>query len=121
MAKFNAHEPTRALRQRVLDLAQAGIPKYLIAKIVELDEETLCKHYGKELDTAIPEAVTRIAKVVAIQAEEGCAKSQALYLKTQGARYGFVEKQVIESVDGEETLALREKVAELEAQYSKDY
>ena len=95
----NSHKPNGDLRQRVTDLSQAGIPKYLIAKIIELDEDTLTKYYSKELETAIPEAVGRIAKVVAIQAMEGCPKSQALYLKTQGAKYGFVEKQVIETVE----------------------
>lgn len=121
MAINNQHEPTPELRQRIIDLAQAGIPKYLIAKIVKIDDETLTKHYEYELETAIPEAVGRIAKVVAIQAQEGDAKAQALYLKTQGARYGFVEKQVVESVSSDDTLALKAKIAELESKFTRDY
>lgn len=117
----NDHIPTPDLRQRVIDLAQAGIPKYLIAKIVKIDDETLTKHYAYELETAIPEAVGRIAKVVAIQALGGDSKAQALYLKTQGAKYGFVEKQVVEQVSSDDTLALKAKIAELEAKYAKDY
>jgi hypothetical protein len=121
MAMYDSHEPTAELKQRVIDLAQAGIPKYLIAKIIQIDDETLSKHYAYELDTAIPEAVARIAKVVAIQALEGDPKSQALYLKTQGAKYGFVEKQVVEQVSSEETNALKEKVKELEGKFVRDY
>lgn len=117
----NDHIPTPELRQRVTDLAQAGIPQYMIAKIIKIDDETLAKHYRYDIDTAIPVAVGKIGKIVAIQASEGCTKSQALYLKTQGAKYGFVEKQVIEAVIGEETQALRLKVQELEGKYLKDY
>jgi hypothetical protein len=117
----NTHKPTDQLRQRVTDLAMAGIPVYLIAKIVRLDDETLTKHYDYELSTAQAEAVQRIAKVVAVQAENGNEKSQALYLKTIGAKFGFVEKQIVENVSGEDTQALKQKVQELEQKYSRDY
>ena len=117
----NSHVPTPALRQRVVDLATAGIPKYLIAKIIKIDDETLTKHYESELETALPEAVARIGKVVAMQALEGDPKAQALYLKTQGARYGWVEKQVIETVGGEDTRELQQKVKELEDKYKREY
>ncbi len=117
----NKHEPTPELRQRVTDLAMAGIPVYLIAKIIKLDDETVTKHYDYELSCAQPEAVQRIAKVVAIQAEQGDSKAQALYLKTQGAKYGWVEKQVIETKSAEDTQELKAKIKELESKHERDY
>ena len=56
----NTHKPTPELRQRITDLAIAGIPVYLIAKIVKLDDETVTKHYDYELSCSQAEAVQRI-------------------------------------------------------------
>ena len=117
----NKHEPTEVLRQRVIDLATAGIPQYLIAKIIKVDKETLTKHYELELETAQPEAVERISKTVYTQAVEGDPKAQALYLKTQGAKYGWVEKQIVETVSIDETQALKDKIKELENKFERDY
>ncbi len=117
----NTHKPTDALRTRVKDLAIAGIPVYLIAKIVKLDDETVTKHYEYELSCSQAEAVQRIAKVVAVQAEQGDPKAQALYLKTQGAKFGWVEKQVIENKAADETKELKDKLNELEAKFERDY
>lgn len=121
MAMCNEHIPTVQSRQRVSDLAVAGIPKYLIAKIIKIDDETLTKHYDYELSCAQSEAVERISKVVAIQAESGDPRAQALYLKTQGAKFGWVEKQVVETTDAEETKEIKDKLAELEAKFERDY
>lgn len=117
----NTHKPTPELRQRVTDLATAGIPVYLIAKIIKLDDETLTKHYDYELSCAQPQAVERIAKVVAIQAEAGDPKAQALYLKTQGAKFGWVEKQIVETKNADDTKELKDKIKELEAKHERDY
>jgi hypothetical protein len=121
MSNPNEHNPTYSLKVRIKDLAVAGIPLYLIARIVELDDDTVKRHYKRELDCAEPEQVERISKIVAIQAENGNEKSQALYLKTKGAKYGWVEKQVVETVSAEDTQELREKIAALEEKYCKDY
>ena len=117
----NRHEPTEELKTRIRDLAVAGIPVYLIAKVVKLDDETLTKHYEYELSCSQAEAVQRIAKVVALQAEDGDPKAQALYLKTQGAKFGWIEKQVVETVSADETKELKDKVAALEGKFDKDY
>lgn len=117
----NTHKPTDELRTRVKDLAVAGIPVYLIAKIVKLDDETLTKHYDYELSCAQADMVNRIAKVVAIQAEQGDPKAQALYLKTQGAKYGWVEKQIVETKNADDTKELKDKIKELEAKHERDY
>jgi len=117
----NTHVPTPELRQRITDLAIAGIPVYLISKIVKLDDETITKHYDYELSCSQPQAVTRIAKVVALQAEAGDPKAQALYLKTQGAKFGWVEKQIVETKNTDETKDLKDKIKELEAKHERDY
>ncbi len=121
MVMHNTHQITKELRQRVCDLVMVGTPKYLIAEVLEIDDETLTKHYAKELATAKTVAIERIGKTVYQQALDGNEKSQTLYLKTQGASHGWVEKQVVENVANTETIELRDKIAALEERYSKDY
>jgi len=121
MVMHNTHQPTDEIRTRISDLACAGIPLHLIADIVDLNDDTIRKYYRKELDTSQALVVDRIAKVVTLQALSGNEKSQALYLKTQGAKFGFVEKQVVEQISNNETQELREQIAALEDKYSKDY
>ena len=65
--------------------------------------------------------VERISNVVAVQAQNGNEKSQALYLKTQAAKFGWVEKQIIEQTDSKDTQELRDKIAELEQVNQRDY
>jgi len=115
------HVASLRLKQRVADLARAGTPKHLIARIIDIDEETLNKHYAYQLTCSKSEAIEQISNTVFNQAINGNEKSQALYLKTQGSGQGWVEKQVVENVSGEETLALKEKIAELEGKYVRDY
>jgi hypothetical protein len=121
MAMCNEHQPTELLRIRVKDLAVAGIPHHVIAKIIRMDPETLRNHYSYELETGLATTVGDISRMVAMQALEGNEKSQALLLKTQGAKYGWVEKQVVENVNSEETQEMKEKIAALEGKYNKDY
>jgi hypothetical protein len=122
MGNFNnEHEPTQAIRDRVIDLVRSGAPVYIMAEILDMDEATLKKYYGKELKTAKTEAIERIGKTVYQLALEGDPKAYALYLKTQGASHGWVEKQVVETVNSDETLALKEKVKELEGKFTRDY
>ena len=115
------HEPTHCSRVRVATLAQSGIPLYLIAEMMDLDEDTINKYYSKELKTSKADMIARIGETVARQALEGSEKSQALYLKTQGAQYGWVEKQVVENVGNSETAELKARIAELEKASEKDY
>jgi hypothetical protein len=121
MTLSNEHVPTKELRQRIKDLSLAGTPKYLIAKVVRLDDETITKHYDYELSCAKTEAVEAIAKTVYVQALNGNEKSQALYLKTQGASHGWVEKQVIETNSDADTKELKDRIAKLEGQHERDY
>lgn len=117
----NTHVPTESLRQRVCDLVMSGAPIHIICDIIGIDDDTLRKHYKFELATAKAVAIERIGKTVYQQALGGNEKSQALYLKTQGATQGWVEKQVIETNGADETKELRDKVAELAAKFERDY
>lgn len=121
MVMHNTHQPTDELRQRISDLVMSGAPIHIICEIIGISDETLRKYYNYELTTAKTIAIERIGKVVYHQALEGNEKSQALYLKTQGASHGWVEKQIVENIGGEDTQALNEKVKELEKQHEKDY
>lgn len=117
----NAHKPTPALRQRVCDLVMSGAPVHIICEIIEIDDDTLRKHYRKEIATAKTVAIERIGKTVYQQALEGDSKAQALYLKTQGSSHGWVEKQVVENVNSDDTQALKVKIKELEDKFQRDY
>lgn len=119
---FNEHFPDEITRAQVQSLATAGIPHALIAEIVELSEDTLNKHYKKELKFSTPIAVARIAGTLYQQALNGDTKAAVQYLKMKGAQYGWVEKQVVEvTADTKETKELEQRVLELEAQHVRDY
>lgn len=121
MVMHNTHQVTPELRQRVCDLVMSGAPQHIICEIIDIDDETLRKHYGKELKTAKTVAIERIGKTVYQQALAGDGKAQALYLKTQGSSQGWVEKQVVETVNADETKELRDKIKDLESQFTRDY
>jgi hypothetical protein len=121
MVMSNEHIPNDSLRQRVCDLVMSGAPKYIIAEIIGIDDETLTKHYKFELSTAKAIAIERIGKTVYQQALDGDSKAQALYLKTQGASQGWIEKQVIETTTSDDTRELKDKVKSLEELYKRDY
>lgn len=118
----NEHIPTDESRLTVELYARAGIPAHLIADIIEIDTDTLNKYYTKELQHATPKAIARIASTIYQQALNGDMKAANLYMKTQGARYGWIEKQVIEvGTDNKETKELEERVLELENKHTKEY
>lgn len=121
MAIHNPHEPTPELRQRVCDLVMSGAPVHIICDILDMDDDTLRKYYRKEIATAKAVAIERIGKTVYQQALEGDSKAQALYLKTQGATQGWVEKQVIETNNIEDNKELKDKLKELESKFERDY
>lgn len=117
----NTHVPTPELRQRVCDLVMSGAPIHIICQIIKINDDTLRKHYSFELATAKAVAIERIGKTVYQQALEGDSKAQALYLKTQGASQGWVEKQIVENIDSSDTQALKDQIKELEQKFERDY
>lgn len=121
MGLSNQHKFEQSIYNRIMDLARCGIPQCLIAQIIDLDEDTMLKYYKRAVVLAQPEIVEKIGRTVIQQAIAGNEKSQALYLKTQGAKFGWVEKQVVEQVDNTETSELKDKIQALEDKASKDY
>lgn len=117
----NKHIVTDELKQRVSDLVMSGAPIHIICEIIGITDDTLRKHYDYELKTAKTVAIERIGKTVYQQAVAGDSKAQALYLKTQGASQGWIEKQIVENVISEDTQALKDKIKELEGKFEKDY
>ncbi len=121
MTIHNPHVPTPELKQRVCDLVMSGAPIHIICEILGINDDTLRKHYDHELKTAKAVAIERIGKTVYQQAIEGDSKAQALYLKTQGASQGWIEKQVIETNVNDDTKELKDKLKELESKFERDY
>lgn len=121
MPLHNPHIPTDALRARVFDLVMSGAPIHIICEIIDINDDTLRKHYKSEINTAKTIAIERIGKTVYQQALDGDSKAQALYLKTQGSSHGWVEKQIVENVNSDESQALKDKIKELEGKFDKDY
>ena len=121
MVMHNTHQVTNALKQRVCDLVMSGAPIHIICEIIGIDDDTLKKHYKFELTTAKTIAIERIGKTVYQQALAGDSKAQALYLKTQGACQGWIEKQIVETTNTDETLELKNKIKELEDKFERDY
>jgi hypothetical protein len=115
------HEPTLYLRQRVSDLAFTGIAQETMSKILGLSVETLVKYYRKELDIGEANVVNEMSCIASHMALNGNEKMLTLMLKTKGAKYGFVEKQVIETVDTKETEELQARVKALEKSHDKEY
>lgn len=115
------HKPSPQSRQRVRDLARAGVPQNGIADILEISDDTLRKYYRKELDQSLDELIECIANKAIQLAEEGNEKMISLVLKTKGASRGWVEKQVVENVDSSETKELQARVQALEQEHQRDY
>jgi hypothetical protein len=121
MQTFNEHFPTSQTRQRVKDLIVCGVSQENTANIIGICVETLQKHYKRELNTALDEMITRVGTKALELAEQGNDKMIGLVLKTRGASRGWVEKQVIETIDSKETEELKASIAKLEAEHIKDY
>lgn len=65
-------------------MSTCGVQQDNIALVLGIDAKTLRKHYRKELDAALAEAVSDIGKSLLNKAREGCTKSQIFFLKTRG-------------------------------------
>lgn len=116
------HIPNQIQRQRVRDLVSAGIPQRDIARIIGICENTLRKHYPKELANSEQEMVEAVAKVAVQRALDGNDKMLAYVLSRKGSKYGWIDKQVIENVSDEKELErLKSKLDELESKHEKDY
>lgn len=119
---LNDHRPTTYLRQRVKDLAAAGIPQRTIARILEIGINTLTKYYRTELHNSEPEKIEQVAQVAYQKALEGNEKMLSYILSRRGNKYGWIDKQITEqSAESSELDDLKRKMQELEQKHDSDY
>ena len=122
MTRGLEHKRNNAIAAQVESYARAGIPVYIISKILKIDESVIKKNYTAELLKAEPDMIEQVANVAFMKAIEGNEKMIQLILSKKGAKYGWIEKQVIDNVNSiEELEALKQKLAKLEKEHEKDY
>lgn len=91
--KGKTYEPTDDERETVKLMVAAGIPVKRIAKVKGMSDNTLRKHFAREIETGHDEVTTRIADSLVRKAESGDTTAMIFYLKTQG---GWKEAQKVE-------------------------
>jgi hypothetical protein len=102
-------------------MAQAGIPKKNIASLLALSYDELDQHYWRELKHGLDEKILALSDTATQLALNGNEKLLQFLLRTQGYKYGFSEKQVVEVHNSSELEQLEKQIQQLEQQYDKDY
>jgi len=98
------HKPTHDRKRQVFLLAACGTDTKIIAEVIGVSKHNLFKHYRLELTTGQAKVTMRIADKVIEQAENGCERSQKLYLSTIAGWTPKVEidqRTVIATIDGD--------------------
>lgn len=93
------HKPTDETRKQVEAMSSYGVPQKEIAAVFGITDETLAKHYRKELDTACAKANSMIAQRLYKKAMDGDTTSMIFWLKTRG-RWAETIKQEHTGKDG---------------------
>jgi hypothetical protein len=75
--------PTDEARKMVDAMAAYGIPQPQIAAVLGIHQETLRKHFRKELDTAYIKANSSVAQYLFENAKSGNVTAQIFWLKTR--------------------------------------
>lgn len=116
------HKRNANIASKVEAYARAGIPVYTISKLLNIDDDVIKKYYSRELVKAEPDMIEQVASIAFLKAMEGNEKMIQLILSKKGAKYGWIEKQVIDNVNSiEELEALKEKLNKLEKENEKEY
>lgn len=114
--------PDRELAKDIKRFRRAGVPTTTIARMINIDHDTLKRHYSKELNDTHAHSIAELSDCAYEQALNGSEKLLMFLLKTQGSRYGFNEKQVIETIKSSESVdELKLKIAELEDKHKQEY
>lgn len=87
------HEPTDATRQKVSSMAAIGIPQEDIARVLDIDDETLRQYYRDELDKAAIVANAQVGGQLYKKAMSGDTTSIIFWCKT---RMGWKESMLLE-------------------------
>lgn len=96
------HEPTDANRQKVSSMAAIGIPQEDIARVLDIDDETLRQYYRDELDKASIIANSQIGGQLYKKAMSGDTASIIFWCKTRmGWKESSSVNQSIQHLDKE--------------------
>lgn len=87
------HKPTDENRRIVKMMSAVGVRHEDIASKLDIDDDTLRKHYRKELNEGRTEANAAVAQTLFQQAKAGNTTAMIFWLKT---RAGWKENHVIE-------------------------
>lgn len=91
-------EPTEQQRETVANMIACGITQEQIALYLDIDDNTLRKHFRRELDTAATAANAKVGKSLFIKATSGDVGAMVWWTKT---RMGWKERQEIAHTDAE--------------------
>jgi hypothetical protein len=88
------HEPTDAMRQKVSSMAAIGIPHKDIARVIDIDDDTLRQYYRDELDKAHIMANSQVGGHLFKKALSGDTACLIFWAKT---RMGWKESMLLEN------------------------
>jgi plasmid maintenance system antidote protein VapI len=86
------HEPTDILRGKVIGFSCAGFTQAQIADYLEIDDNTLRKHYRYELDHAKMDKTAALANSLYRDALEGDKDDRQFWLKCQ-AKWSYAKPE----------------------------
>ena len=98
-----AHKPTAEQRRTVEAMSAYGIPQGDIALVIQIDRNTLAKHYRRELDEATAKANARIAERLYARAIKGDVKAMMFWLERRGGD-AWQQKPVVQLMPGDFTI-----------------
>jgi len=79
----NTHVPSRRKRRLVEGMVAAGLPINAVAGLMDISDDTLRKHYAKELATGHDKAVALMARSVYRRAMQGDTTAALFWLKSK--------------------------------------
>ena len=103
MSQGKEHIPTEETRKLVRTLSAVGIRHVDIGLKLDINDETLRKHYKEELEIGRIDANAQIANTLFQQAKKGNMTAAIFWLKT---RAGWKETQVTELTGGVEGIEI---------------
>lgn len=80
------HRPTLQSRAKVIDFTCTGFKRIDIADYLDIDEDTLAKHYKRELAHGKMVRTGKLGRNLYLDAINGCKDSRKFWLCTQGGQ-----------------------------------